>query len=95
MNQKFNNKKFMLVKVKYTAGQPANYTYAALVKQNIQTGDHVVVMVGNGTGVDSMKVAEVGATTSDMKHLPKEYEIKPIVCKVDKTYYDKVMKYLG
>lgn len=94
MNNKFESDKFVLIKVRYSENTPFKYTYAALKQDNLEKGDMVVVTVGKGTGVDSFNIAEVGSTTEDKQYLPKQYEIKPIVCKVERGNYDKIVKWL-
>ena len=83
MNEQFNNNEYGLVRVRYMTGGRSDYIYAVKKSMGVATGDIVVVLVGTGDTFESMKVVEVtGYTDNIVKHLPKDFEIKEVVCKV-------------
>ena len=80
MNNQFRNKNYMLVKVRYNIGTKGGYVYAIKKKLKPETGSLVVVHVGEGKPtIDNMKVAEVTATSDNLKHIPNDYEIKEVL----------------
>lgn len=97
-NKFYNTRHWQLVKVKFSVGGEA-YTYAAHVKQQCKLGDVVVVPVGSHEDVfavvDPLSIiqfAVVTAITSNMKHIPKDFDIKHVVCKVDGGLYTRALK---
>lgn len=80
MNQQFNNKNYMLVKVKYNSHSPGKYTYACKKKLKPESGMMVVVATGEDPAtLDKLRVAQVTATTDDLRHLPSDIPVKEVV----------------
>lgn len=82
MNEQFNNEKYMLVKVRYTEDGSSKFTYAVKKTLRLRTGDYAVVTTGSGHTLNSMKVVEVMAHTTNIKKNLPTFEIKEVLDKV-------------
>lgn len=95
-NQFYNTPNFVIIRVKFSEGDSKKYTYVAHVKHQIEKGDWVSVPVGpnenvfeSNVGYRDIQTVQVTGITTNMKHLPKEFDVKLIISNVTragKTY---------
>ena len=97
-NEFYNRPAFNLIKVKFSEHDQMRYTYASLVSQDVEVGDWVTVPVGKTenvfgvpTGYRDIQTVEVTGVTKDMRHLPKDFDVKHIISNLkDGAPYRKV-----
>lgn len=94
MNEFFNDERFMLVKVKFSESDGKRYTYASPKKFNLVKGDLVVVPVGDTklNVVNGFSVAAVTSVTDNLSHIPKDFELKSVVQKINMAKYRSIIK---
>ena len=106
-NQYYNNPKFMLVKIQFHEHDDRRYTYVAHVRHRIEPGDWVTVPVGekenvfgDKSGYVDVKTVKVTGVTTDMRYLPKDFDVKMVISNLKKSgesyqaFYNDKMKYL-
>ena len=106
-NQYYNNSKFVLIKIQFHERDDRRYTYVAHVKHKVEPGDWVTVPVGDtenvfGTksGYVDIKTVKVTGVTDNMKHLPKDFDVKMVISNLKKsgesykTLFDDKMQFI-
>lgn len=90
-----NWSKFCVVKIRYHS-HSQSYDYVCLRSMKPEKGCYVCVSTGDDSpSHDNMQIAQITAVSTDVKHLSNQFELKPVVCIINTSKYNKVIKARG